>query len=65
MGETSLKFTENCAAPSHISVSDWQAVGGSDWGDGGGSDWGDGGFAYAAPDYIRRCFFDESYVLSL
>lgn len=30
-----------------------------------GSDWGDGGFAYAAPDYIRRCFFDESYVLSL
>jgi len=43
IGTQSLKFTENCAAPSFVSVSDWQAVGGSDWGDGGGSDWGDGG----------------------
>jgi C1A family cysteine protease len=30
-----------------------------------GSDWGDGGFAYASPSYIRTCFFDESYVLTL
>lgn len=30
-----------------------------------GTGWGDGGHAYVSAAYIRKCFFDEAYVLSL